>query len=102
MRTETGRPDRTLAIIWERDDGSWGGPRGARMEGIEKWLDLGSFLKVELTAFGNKIDVWCEKRNSRARLRFQLRNGRMEKAKTARGSWLECTRGEGLDLVLNK
>lgn len=57
------------------------------------------------TGFGNKMDVWCEKRNSRAKLRFWLRNGRMErlsteKTKTARGAYLESERGGGQEFGL--
>lgn len=42
------------------------------MEDAEEWSDSGSILKVGLTGFGNKMDVWCGKRNSRVRLRFWL------------------------------
>lgn len=30
----------------------------ATMEGVEKCADSGSTSKVELTGFGNKMDVW--------------------------------------------
>lgn len=77
----------------------------ARMDGVEKWLGSGSILKVDLRGFGNKMDVWCEKRNSRAKLRFWLRSGRMErpsteKTKTARGAYLERERGGGQEFGL--
>lgn len=72
-----------------RDDGGWE-TRAARMDGVEKWADSGSVSKAELTGFGNQVDVWNERRNSRARLRFGSRDGRMErpsteKTQTARG-----------------
>lgn len=75
------------------------------MEDVEKWSRSGSILKVKLMGFGNKMDVWCERRNSRARLRFGLRSGRRarlspEKTKTARGACLDCERGGGQELGL--
>ena len=74
------------------------------MEDVEKWSDSGSILKVALAGFGKKNGrVVCEKRNSRARLRFWLRNERTkkrftEKIKTVGGTHLERERGEGQEL----
>lgn len=72
----------------------------ARMEGVEKWLGSGSIL----TGFGNKMDMPCDKRNSRARTKIS-RTRRMErpsteKTKTARGACLERERGGGQEFGL--
>lgn len=89
------------------DERCWwlGGTRAARKEDVEKWSRSGSIFKVKLMGFGNEMDVWCEKRNSTARLRFWLKNGTMarlstEKTKTARGACLECEKGGGQELGL--
>lgn len=41
----------------------------ARMEGVEKWADSGSISKVELTGFGNKMDVCGMREGIRGRER---------------------------------
>lgn len=39
----------------------------AKMEGVEKWSDLGSILKAELTGLSKKMDMWRERRNPKER-----------------------------------